>query len=818
VNLDAPAVLLVDDRPENLLALRAVLEPLHCRMVSVTSGEEALKALLQDDFAVVLLDVQMPGMDGFETADLIKGRERTRTVPIIFVTAISKERHHVFRGYSAGAVDYVLKPYDPAVLRSKVSVFLELEAKSQAAAQSEAVLRAAFDYAPIGMARLDVEGRIAEGNRALASLLGRHPADLRDRLLETLAHPDDAAVIDEERRAALTGANVPGREREVRLLTADRQAVPCALSFSLARPSGGIPETLIVQVQDLRERQRAEEDRAQRLREQVARIEAERTSERLMKVQRISDAALATLAFDDLVRELLTRTVEALTVDTAAIVLHASAEHNTVVYQAAGAVDGGARVQRRDDPDEADGDALLGGPVTSTMQAPLVVDGQEIGALHVGTLFARRFSADDHALLELAADRAALGIQRARLFQQEHRIAEELQRSLLPDQLPAVPGLSTAARYFAAGAGSQVGGDWYDTVVQPDGRLLLVIGDVAGRGIAAASTMGQLRSALRAYALDGHSPSSLLERLNAFQIGLRNRGMTTVMLVSVDPSTGDLRFAKAGHPPALVVDAAGEATWLDGITGVPLGAIDDPVYTEGSATLTPGSTLVLYTDGLVELRGEPLDRGFERLRKATIGAPDDIDALCDAILEGTLANPSADDDVTLLVLRMAGDRRRRENDGFFRRRRTDVQARQLDGEWPHVATHSARIELPGGRHAGAAARRALSDALGDVATATELVDLRIAIAEIVNNAVVHGGATGEDDRVVLRVAAAPEILRVEVSSAGAPFEVHLPSRRDQSGGFGLVIIDQLASRWGVDGADDVCVWFEIDRIPAGAPS
>ena len=150
---DVPAVLLVDDRSENLLALEAVLEPLPCRLVSVTSGEDALKCLLQEDFAVVLLDVQMPGMDGFETAELIKGRERTRSVPIIFVTAISKERAHVFRGYSAGAVDYVFKPYDPHVLRSKVAVFLELEAKSRAAAQSEAVLRAAFDSAPIGMAR-----------------------------------------------------------------------------------------------------------------------------------------------------------------------------------------------------------------------------------------------------------------------------------------------------------------------------------------------------------------------------------------------------------------------------------------------------------------------------------------------------------------------------------------------------------------------------------------------------------------------------------------------------------------------------------------
>ncbi|MEA2447046.1 MAG: hypothetical protein QOK47_683 [Actinomycetota bacterium] len=119
-------VLLVDDRPENLLALEAVLEPLGQNMIKASSGEEALKRLLTDDFAVILLDVQMPGMDGFETAELIKAREKTRHIPIIFLTAISKDPHHALRGYSVGAVDYIFKPFDPEVLRSKVQVFIDL--------------------------------------------------------------------------------------------------------------------------------------------------------------------------------------------------------------------------------------------------------------------------------------------------------------------------------------------------------------------------------------------------------------------------------------------------------------------------------------------------------------------------------------------------------------------------------------------------------------------------------------------------------------------------------------------------------------------
>ena len=829
---DLPAVLLVDDRPENLLALRAVLESLPCRLVSVNSGEEALKALLQDDFAVVLLDVQMPGMDGFETAELIKKRERTRTIPIIFVTAISKERHNVFRGYTTGAVDYVVKPYDPGVLRSKVGVFLDLDAKSRAAAASEAVLRAAFDYAPYGMARLDMEGRIAEANRALASLLGYGAVDLRDRLLDALFATDDVGS-DADRRAALVSGALSGYEHEVRLCTAADEVIPCALSFSLARPGGGVPEAIILQVKDLREQRRAEIEREERIRAQAASRQAERTSERLRAIQGISDAALSTLAFDDLVRELLHRTTEALGVDTAAVVLYED-EGASAVYQVAVGVDTGTQVRRwnsrRDaivaspeDEGPPEGGSLehpLGQTIASTTSMPLTVDREEIGALHVGTLFQRVFTRDDRALLELAADRAALGIQRARLFHREHRIAEELQRSLLPAALPEVAGVSTAARYFAAGAGSQVGGDWYDVVVQPDGRLLLIIGDVAGRGIAAASTMGQLRSALRAYALDGHAPGSLLERLNAFQIGLRNRGMTTVMLVSVDVAGQRLTYAKAGHPPALMVDASGATRWLDEVQGVPLGAVDDARYQEAEMELSAGATLVLYTDGLVELRGETLDRGFARLQAAAVAAPDEIDALCDVILERTLANPAVDDDVTLLVLRVAGARRRRTSSKIFDGHHPEMVAKQLArGTWRHAPTRVARVELTGGAGASAAARQMIDETFGGLATDQELSDLRLLLAEVVTNAVVHGGS-GEDDTVVVHAAASADRLRVEICNDGPSFEPAMPSAQDEPGGFGLLIVDRLSSRWGVDDDEGVCVWFEIDRAatPAAPPA
>ena len=136
-------ILLVDDRPETLLALEAILEPLGERLVRAHSGDEALKCLLTEEFAVILLDVQMPGLNGFETAELVKARERTRTVPIIFLTAISKDEAYIFRGYSVGAVDYMSKPFQPDVLRSKVAVFVDLYRKQRQLKRQERLLREA---------------------------------------------------------------------------------------------------------------------------------------------------------------------------------------------------------------------------------------------------------------------------------------------------------------------------------------------------------------------------------------------------------------------------------------------------------------------------------------------------------------------------------------------------------------------------------------------------------------------------------------------------------------------------------------------------
>ncbi|NBM17415.1 two-component system response regulator [Streptomyces sp. GC420] len=163
-------ILLVDDRPENLLALEAILSALDQTLVRASSGEEALKALLTDDFAVILLDVQMPGMDGFETAAHIKRRERTRDIPIIFLTAINHGPHHTFRGYAAGAVDYISKPFDPWVLRAKVSVFVELYMKNCQLREQAALLRLQLEGGDRPGVGKESAGLLAELSARLAAV------------------------------------------------------------------------------------------------------------------------------------------------------------------------------------------------------------------------------------------------------------------------------------------------------------------------------------------------------------------------------------------------------------------------------------------------------------------------------------------------------------------------------------------------------------------------------------------------------------------------------------------------------------------------
>lgn len=279
-------ILIVDDRPENLLALEAILEPLKQNVVKAHSGEEALRMILQHDFAVVLLDVQMPGMNGFETAQLIKSREKTRFIPIIFLTAISKEEEYVYRGYQVGAVDYISKPFQPDYLRAKVAVFVDLHLKQRRITEQEALLRegerrmaemrhsqemlqseARFSEI-VGTAMdaiviFDEKEKVSLFNHAAEEMFGRERSQVLDRPLRDL-FPDDqsAAVIRQTcSRARYNRAKEsaqPPRVVEVRARRSDGEEFPLEASISCFEGKEGRQYTLIMR--DVSERVRQEEE------------------------------------------------------------------------------------------------------------------------------------------------------------------------------------------------------------------------------------------------------------------------------------------------------------------------------------------------------------------------------------------------------------------------------------------------------------------------------------------------------------------------------------------------------------------------------
>jgi anti-sigma regulatory factor (Ser/Thr protein kinase)/putative methionine-R-sulfoxide reductase with GAF domain len=349
---------------------------------------------------------------------------------------------------------------------------------------------------------------------------------------------------------------------------------------------------------------------------------------------RLSDPSLSELGLEEFLDELLNRVQEALGVDTVAILLH-DEEHQQLVARAAKGleeeVEAGVRIpigvgfagriaQERvaifiADVDHADilNPILRRKGIRSLLGVPLIVEGELIGVLHVGSMRTRTFGQQDLALLQVAAARAAPGIERARLYaalEHEHRSAMILQRSLLPKKLIEVLGVGSAARYLPAT--DEVGGDWYDLFELPGGQLGVAIGDVVGHGLPAAALMGQLRTALHAYALAGNSPARTLELLDRFLQSMPDFAMATAAYGVLDPETGRLALASAGHLPPVVVSARG-ARLLDIEPSTPLGAMSFGHRTELELRLEFGETLVMFTDGLVERPGVPVTDSIDLL-------------------------------------------------------------------------------------------------------------------------------------------------------------------------------------------------------------
>jgi anti-sigma regulatory factor (Ser/Thr protein kinase)/putative methionine-R-sulfoxide reductase with GAF domain len=407
-------------------------------------------------------------------------------------------------------------------------------------------------------------------------------------------------------------------------------------------------------------------------REQKARADAERANRRLNQIQTILETALAHLSLDDLLPELLKRVRDILHTDIGTILLVNEEDANLRVRSWIGVEDQSAReamipigegiaglvalrrepmiVDRGEEP--ADTPEIYRG-MRSLLAVPLLMEGRAIGVLVVGSREGHRFTEDDARLLDFAADRIAIAIANASLYEREHRVAMMLQRALLPERLPGRPGLDLAARYVPGGTGVMVGGDWYDVVLLDGGRLGIAIGDVVGRGARAASIMGQLRHSLRAFALDGAHPGELLSKLNSALVDDVASDMATIVYLEMNEETGELVYANAGHPPPVLRRASGQVELLEATEGIPVGIWPDAAYGEASARMETGDTLVLYTDGLVEEREIPIDEGLIKLAQTAAETPGSMDEYCEMLLERMVGHEEPDDDIAILAVHRA---------------------------------------------------------------------------------------------------------------------------------------------------------------------
>jgi serine phosphatase RsbU (regulator of sigma subunit)/anti-sigma regulatory factor (Ser/Thr protein kinase) len=259
---------------------------------------------------------------------------------------------------------------------------------------------------------------------------------------------------------------------------------------------------------------------------------------------------------------------------------------------------------------------------------------------------------DERRFVETLAGQAAQALDRATHFESEQTIAETLQRSVLPVTLPRIEEIQLAARYLPGTAELDVGGDWFDAIPLPDGRLGLVVGDVVGKGVQAASTMAQLRNALRALSLDRMKPSSAIARLNRLAESVVETAFATVVYAVVDPAAGVCRITSAGHPPMLVAYPDRRVELIEGGRGLPLGAGPDTRYRHAVVELPVGSVLVLYSDGLVERRGRTIDEGLEELKRAAADGPREPEQLVEHILDRMVGDGERGDDIALLAARL----------------------------------------------------------------------------------------------------------------------------------------------------------------------
>ncbi|WEO93954.1 SpoIIE family protein phosphatase [Streptomyces sp. FXJ1.172] len=428
--------------------------------------------------------------------------------------------------------------------------------------------------------------------------------------------------------------------------------------------------------------------------------------------------------------------------------------------------------------------------ITSAAYLPLIAQARPIGAM--GLLYddRRGFSAEERAVLVALGSSIAQSLQRAMLYEQEKDLAQSLQQAMLPRSIPSVRGADVAVRYRAATAGGalgrDIGGDWYDLIPLPGGRVGAVIGDVQGHDTHAAAVMGQLRIVLRAYAAEGHTPATVMARASVFLHELDTDRFATCLYAEADLATGVVQAVRAGHIDPLVRHSDGTCRQVPVEGGLPLGLsaefgrLEYPVTT---LELDPGHTLLLCTDGLVEQPGADLADGMRGLVALVGEGPDDVRDLADRLIQ-LAEERGGDDDVALLLLRRHAPR----------------AARAAGRLQQHVASGDPQA-LVRARHM----IRATVLAWGAAERADEI---ELVAGELITNVLLH---TEGPAVVTLRaLEGSDHRLRIEVEDSSSALPRRREAGEDGVSGRGLLLVDRIADVWGVEARGcGKAVWCEF---------
>lgn len=736
-------VLVADDNADMRDYLTRLLRSADYRVDALSDGRQALAAIRAEVPDLVISDVMMPRLDGLALVAQLRADPRTAAVPVLLLSARAGQEASV-EGLDAGADDYLVKPFAAAELLARVRANVQMTRLRNHHARWRTAL---VDSLQEAFFVCDERGTVVEINSAFTEILGYGPEGLpyvqthpwwpdagddpeahrqfADAFAHFLTHPHGSYTVPARHRdghriwinASFNQVDDPDTGRRVMVgtfrdvtaehYTVQSQTALAALNQQLVQ-ADSLDAAIQAAVEVLRELWRARRVLAVTVAGHGAETQAPVAGEpevasagepaRWAELPADTRATISSLGKADLL------TTEAMTPGTAGIAL----QHPRGVL-----------------------------------------------VIWIELAENRPFSSEDRTLLTALAGRLGQGLQRVYQLDQQRETALALQHAILgPAHLPG----GFAVRYQPATRPLQVGGDWYDVVDLDAGRLALVVGDCVGHGLAAATVMGQLRSACRALLLEHLSPGVALTGLDRFAARLPGAQCTTAFCAVLSPDTGELLYSSAGHPPPILVHADGTERILDEAGTIALGVRPDWTRPEARLTIPPSATLLLYTDGLVERRRRPLDQGIaEAIALVRDGGTVALEELASHIMSGLNPGGGYPDDVALLLYRQPGP---------------------------------LEIDLPARASQLAATRSALRGWLARAMIGPgQAQDVLIAVGEALANAIEHGHRRDPQGTIVLRAIALADRLQLTITDTGS-WKPPRP-RQDSHRGRGIALMRTL---------------------------